>query len=110
MGLITSKKTVGGIDLVSVKNWPEPELDQSNQRNHNTYCESLIGDAIDEPPPVNPIPDRKDELLGDTIDIEEYIKMTDTPIDNEPEMTADEADEIEQGLQRDEAAEDEVND
>jgi hypothetical protein len=58
-------------------------FDQSTPKNENNYYETRIGDAIDEPPPVNPIPDRKDELLGDTIDIEEYIAMTDQPVEHE---------------------------
>lgn len=47
-------------------------LDQSTQKNENNYYETKIGDAIDEPPPVNPIPDRKDELPEQT-DIEEFL-------------------------------------
>jgi hypothetical protein len=50
---------------------------QTNPRNENNYYEAPVGSAIDEPAPVNPIPDRKAELQGDTIDIEEYIKMVD---------------------------------
>ena len=88
MGLITNKKTVSGIELVTVKAWPEPSLDQSIPKTENNYYETKIGDAIDEPPPVNPIPDRKGEL-DETLDIEEYI-----------EMSRDDADDIEADLQR----------
>lgn len=69
--------------------------DQRNERNVNNYYETKIGDAIDELPPVNPIPDRKGEL-DETVDIEEYI-----------EMSRDDADDIEADLQRRERNEDE---
>lgn len=65
--------------------------------------------------PVNPIPDRKAELSGDQLDIEEYIMskeqrfhgQEELPVvdQEEEEMTPEQADEIEEGLQRDEAAE-----
>ena len=64
-------------------------MEQSTPKNENNYYETKIGDAIDEPPPINPIPDRKDELLGDQIDIEEYIAMVD---ENEVEHKHVEAD------------------
>lgn len=70
-------------------------MDQSTPKTENNYYETRIGDAIDEPPPVNPIPDRKGEL-DETVDIEEYI-----------EMSRDDADDIEADLQRRERNEDE---
>lgn len=52
-------------------------LIQSTPKTENNYYETKIGDAIDEPAPVNPIPDRQAELYGDqTIDIEEYLMTT----------------------------------
>ncbi len=71
------------------------KIDQATQKNENNYYETRIGDAIDELPPVNPIPDRKGEL-DETVDIEEYI-----------EMSRDDADDIEADLQRRERNEDE---
>ena len=80
-------------------------MDQSTPKTENNYYETKIGDAIDEPAPVNPIPDRKHELSGDTIDIEEYIAMTDTPVNpsgyEEPETVSNtEIDEQNSDLER----------
>ena len=59
-------------------------------------CRTLITQFYcTESLPVNPIPDRKADLSGDQLDIEEYINMTDVyadPVDTDEELTNEDID------------------